>query len=81
MLRKVFGPKKGGLKGGGRNWHNEELIDLPSLPNMISQMHVYSVISRTHKLLVNVVLANSFGSTIEVAQSRETKMAGNVARI
>jgi len=81
-LRKVFGLKKEGLTSGCRNLHNEELNDLHSLPNIInSQMHVYSVISHTHKLLVNVLLANSFGCTIEVVQSRKMKMAGNVARI
>ena len=49
MLRKVSGPKNEGLKRSGRNRHNEELNDLHSLPNIIiSQMHVYSVISLTH---------------------------------
>jgi len=72
MLRKVFGPKKERLTRGCRNLHSKELNDLHSLPNITrSQLHVYSVISHTHththKLLVKALLANSFGTTIELS--------------
>jgi hypothetical protein len=35
MLRRIFGPKKDGMKGGWRNLHNEELHNLYSLPSII----------------------------------------------
>ena len=35
VLRRVFGPKRDEVKGEGRNLHNEELIDLYSLPNIV----------------------------------------------
>ena len=35
MLRRVFGPKRDGVKGEWRKLHNEELSDLYSLPNIV----------------------------------------------
>jgi hypothetical protein len=35
MLRRVFGPKRDEVTGEWRNLHNEELIDLYSLPNIV----------------------------------------------
>ena len=34
-LRRVFGPKRDGVTGEWRKLHNEELIDLYSLPNIV----------------------------------------------
>ena len=35
MLRRVFGPKRDEVTEEWRKLHNEELIDLYSLPNMV----------------------------------------------
>ena len=35
VLRKVFGPKRDEVTGEWRKLHNEELIDLYSLPNIV----------------------------------------------
>jgi hypothetical protein len=35
MLRRIFGPKRDGVIGGGRKLHNEELHSLHSLPSII----------------------------------------------
>jgi hypothetical protein len=34
-LRRIFGPKRGGVTGGWRKLHNEELHHLRSLPSII----------------------------------------------
>jgi hypothetical protein len=34
VLRRMFGPKRDGVKGGWRKLHNEELHNLYYLPNM-----------------------------------------------
>jgi hypothetical protein len=34
VLRRTLGPKKEEVTGGWRKLHNEELHDLPSLPNI-----------------------------------------------
>jgi hypothetical protein len=39
MLKKVFGPKRDSVTGGGRRWYNEELHDLHSSPNIISMIN------------------------------------------
>jgi hypothetical protein len=38
MLRRIFGPKKDGVKGGWRKLHNEELHNLYSSPSVIRIM-------------------------------------------
>jgi hypothetical protein len=38
VLRRIFGPKRDEVMGGGRKLHNEELCDLYSLPNIIKIM-------------------------------------------
>jgi hypothetical protein len=35
VLRRIFGPKRDGVMGGGRKLHNEELHNLYSLPSII----------------------------------------------
>jgi hypothetical protein len=35
VLRRIFGPKRGGVTGGWRRLHNEELRDLYSSPSII----------------------------------------------
>jgi hypothetical protein len=35
VLRRIFGPKRGGVTGGWRKLHNEELHDLYSSPSII----------------------------------------------
>jgi hypothetical protein len=35
VLRSVFGPKRNEVAGEWRKWHNEELNDLYSLPNIV----------------------------------------------
>jgi hypothetical protein len=35
VLRRIFGPKKDGVKGEWRQFHNEELLDLYSSPSII----------------------------------------------
>ena len=35
VLRRVFGRKRGGLRGEWRKLHNEELNDLYPLPNIV----------------------------------------------
>jgi hypothetical protein len=35
MLRRIFGPKRYEVTGGGRKLHNEELHNLYSSPNII----------------------------------------------
>jgi hypothetical protein len=35
VLRRIFGPKRDGVRGGWRNVHNEELHDLYSSPSII----------------------------------------------
>jgi hypothetical protein len=35
VLRRIFGPKRGGVTGGWRKLHNEELHSLYSLPSII----------------------------------------------
>jgi hypothetical protein len=35
VLRRVFGPKRDGVKGEWRTLHHEELSDLYSLPNTV----------------------------------------------
>jgi hypothetical protein len=35
VLRRIFGPKRGGVMGGWRKLHNEELHNLYSLPSII----------------------------------------------
>jgi hypothetical protein len=35
VLRRIFGPKRGGVKGGWRKLHNEELHNLYSSPSII----------------------------------------------
>jgi hypothetical protein len=35
VLRKIFGPKKDGVKGGWRKLHNEELHNLYPVPSII----------------------------------------------
>jgi hypothetical protein len=35
VLRKIFGPKRDEVTGEWRKLHNEELIDLYSLPNIV----------------------------------------------
>jgi hypothetical protein len=35
VLRRIFGPKKGGVRGGWRKLHNEELHNLYSSPSII----------------------------------------------
>ena len=35
VLRRIFGPKKDGVKGEWRKLHNEELNDLYSSPNIV----------------------------------------------
>ena len=35
VLRRIFGPKTGGVAGEWRKLHNEELSDLYSLPNIV----------------------------------------------
>jgi hypothetical protein len=35
MLRRIFGPKRGGVMGGCRQLHNEELHNLYSSPSII----------------------------------------------
>jgi hypothetical protein len=37
-LRRIFGPKRGELKGEWRKFHNEELHNLYSSPNIIRQI-------------------------------------------
>jgi hypothetical protein len=38
VLRIIFGPKRGGVIGGWRKVHNEELHKLYSLPNIIGMI-------------------------------------------
>jgi hypothetical protein len=38
MLRRIFGPKGGQVKGGWRKLHNEELHNLYSSPNKNDQV-------------------------------------------
>jgi hypothetical protein len=35
VLRRIFGPKRGGVTGGWKKLHNEELHDLYSSPSII----------------------------------------------
>jgi transcription termination factor 2 len=35
VLRRIFGPKRDGMTGGWRKLHNEELLNLYSLPSII----------------------------------------------
>ena len=35
MLRRIFGPRKVEVRGEWRRWHNEELNDLYSSPNIV----------------------------------------------
>jgi hypothetical protein len=38
VLRRIFGPKRGGVKGGWRKLLNEELHNLYSSPNIIGMI-------------------------------------------
>jgi hypothetical protein len=38
MLGRIFGPKRGGMTGGWKNLHNEELHNLYSSPSIIRIM-------------------------------------------
>jgi hypothetical protein len=37
-LRRIFGPKRDGIRGGWSNLYNEELHNLKSLPNIFKIM-------------------------------------------
>ena len=38
VLRRIFGPKRDGVRGDWRKLHNEELNDLYSLPNIVREI-------------------------------------------
>jgi hypothetical protein len=38
VLKRIFGPKSNGVKGGWRKFHNEEFHNLYSSPNIIRIM-------------------------------------------
>jgi hypothetical protein len=38
VLRRIFGPKRGDVRGGWRKLHNEELNDLYSSPNIVREI-------------------------------------------
>jgi len=48
VLRRIFGPKRGKVKGEWRKLHNEELNDLYSLPNIVRAIKSRRIIWAGH---------------------------------
>jgi hypothetical protein len=43
VLRRIFGPKRDGIKGGWRKLHNEELHNLYSSPSIIRMIESWGI--------------------------------------